>query len=147
MKTATKTIIITISFTIAICNAKAQSPNNTEPITLETLLQMQESGKGPFVITPIKIVNTSTGFNVQWQTLNEYRIASFELETGVTRKSYTSIKKIAAGNETSPSNRYEIGLKSSDVPSDRLHLRIKINYADGTSHYINETAVKMRRAN
>ena len=145
MKTLLKIFITTISFTLAFCAVKAQSASNDEPITLETLLQMHDGENGAFGISPLRIVSANNGFRVQWKTINEHRIASFELETGATKKSFTSVKKIAARNAACPSNLYDIGFTSADVSADKLHLRIKINYEDGTSQYINETAVKMRK--
>ena len=85
MKTILHTIIA-ISFTLTVTNAKAQSGYNDEPITAETLLQMQDGGNGLFAISPIKIESIVNGFNIQWRTINENNIASFELEAGEDKK-------------------------------------------------------------
>ncbi|MES2848260.1 MAG: hypothetical protein V4685_04355 [Bacteroidota bacterium] len=138
-------IIIAASFTLTVSNTKAQAGYNDEPVTAETLLQMQENGNGLFAISPIKIESIVNGFTIQWQTINEKNIASFELEAGEDKKSFTSVKKMEAGNDDRPANIYQIGLKSPAIQGDKIYLRIKINFNDGTSRYTNESVLKMRK--
>jgi len=138
-------IITAISFTLTVSTANAQAAYNDEPVTAETLLQMQEGGSGLFVISPVKIESIINGFTVQWQTINENGIASFELEAGEDKKSFTSVKKMEAGNTARPSNIYQIGLKSSVIQGDKIYLRVKINFTNGTSIYTDEAVVKMKK--
>lgn len=139
-------IIAAISFTLTVSTANAQAGYSDEPVTAETLLQMQEGGNGLFAISPVKIESIINGFTVQWQTMNENGIASFELEAGQDKKNFTSVKKMEAGNTAYPSNIYQIGLKSSVIQGDKIYLRIKINFANGTSRYTDEAVVTMRKA-
>ena len=49
-----------------------------------------------------------------------------------------------AGNAARPSNVYQIGLRNSAIQTDKIYLRIKINFNDGTSRYTDASVVKMR---
>lgn len=138
-------IIFLGGFVFAVSPVKAQAGYSDEPVTAETLIQMQDGGPGLFAISPIKIESITNGFTVQWQTINEDGIASFELEAGEDKKSFASVKKMEAGNAARPANIYQIGLKNTIVQGDKIFLRIKINFANGTSRYTDESVVKLRK--
>lgn len=144
MKTIVTTIIA-ISFTFTVSNVTAQGGYNDEPVTAETLLQMQEQGTGFFAISPLKIESNANGFIIAWQTINESNITSFELEAGESKESYVSVKKMEPGNAARPANIYQVGLRNTVLQGDKLYFRIKITFNDGASLYTGQSVVKVRK--
>lgn len=126
-----KTIITVIAtgFILSTSNVTAQS---TASISNEGM--MTAEGKNPsLIISEVTFTSLRNGYNVTWETQNQFNIASFELQISEDNKNFSTVKRRTCGPEKR--SRYQVQLNNTLIFANPVYYRLKWVTLDGQVNY------------
>ena len=126
-----KTIITVIAtgFILSTSNVTAQS---TASISNEGMVTAE--GKNPsLIISEVTFTPLRNGYNVTWETQNQFNIASFELQISEDNKNFSTVKRRTCGPEKR--SRYQVQLNNTLIFANPVHYRLKWVTLDGQVNY------------
>ena len=108
------------SQSVAVVNNEAIMATETKP---PTLIISEVSFK------PMK----RQGYNVTWETQNQFNVASFELQISEDNSHFSTIKRRTCGPEKR--SRYQVQLTNTLILASPLYYRLKWVTLDGQVNY------------
>ncbi len=126
-----KTIITVIAtgFILSTSNVTAQS---TASISNEGMVTAE--GKNPsLIISEVTFTSLRNGYNVTWETQNQFNIASFELQISEDNKNFSTVKRRTCGPEKR--SRYQVQLNNTLIFANPVYYRLKWVTLDGQVNY------------
>lgn len=126
-----KTIITVIaaSFILNAGNAFSQSV-----AVVNNDAMMAEETKAPaLVISEVNFRQLRNGYNVTWETKNQFNVASFELQISEDNNRFSTIKRRTCGPEKR--SRYQVQMNNTLILASTLYYRLKWVTLDGQVNY------------
>lgn len=126
-----KTIITVIAagFILSTSNVTAQS---TASISNEGMVATE--GKNPsLIISEVAFTPLRNGYNVTWETQNQFNVASFELQISEDNKNFSTVKRRTCGPEKR--SRYQVQLNNTLIFANPVYYRLKWVTMDGQVNY------------
>jgi len=126
-----KTIITLIAagFILNTSNVTAQSTAsiNNDGITAA-------EGKVPsLIISEVNFKALRNGYNVTWETQNQFNVASFELQISENNKNFSTVKRRTCGPEKR--SKYQVQLSNTLILANPVFYRLKWVTMDGQVNY------------
>lgn len=126
-----KTIITVIAAGLILhtSNANAQSVasvNNDAMVAAE--------GKTPsLTISEVNFKPLRNGYNVTWETQNQFNVACFELQISEDNKNFSTVKRRTCGPEKR--SKYQVQLGNTIIFANPVYYRLKWVTMDGQVNY------------
>ncbi len=126
-----KTIItlIAASFILNSGNAFSQSVASVN----NDAMMMEEAKPATLVISEVNFSPIRHGYNITWETQNQFNVASFELQISEDGQRFSTIKRRTCGPEKR--SRYQVQLKNTVIFADQVYYRLKWVTLDGQVNY------------
>lgn len=126
-----KTIITIIAagFILNTSNVTAQS---TASISNDGITAAE--GKTPsLIISEVNFKALRNGYNVTWETQNQFNVASFELQISENNKNFSTVKRRTCGPEKR--SKYQVQLSNTIIFANPVFYRLKWVTMDGQVNY------------
>lgn len=95
---------------------------------------MASEAKAPsLTISEVNFKALRNGYNVTWETQNQFNVACFELQISEDNKSFTTVKRRTCGPEKR--SRYQVQLSNTLILADPVFYRLKWVTLDGQVNY------------
>ena len=126
-----KTIITVIAagFILNTGNAFSQSV----AVVNNDAMMTEENKPTALVISEVSFTKLRNGYNVTWETQNQFKVASFELQISENNSRFTTIKRRTCGPEKR--SRYQVQLSNTLILASPVYYRLKWVTLDGQVNY------------
>lgn len=127
-----KTIITVIaaSFILNAGNAYSQS---VAVVNNDAMMVTEETKAPALVISEVSFRQLRNGYNVTWETKNQFNVAAFELQISDDNSRFSTIKRRTCGPEKR--SRYQVQLNNTLIMANPVYYRLKWVTIDGQVNY------------
>lgn len=113
---------------------------NAGKITAQSVASINNDGmlaaenKVPaLIISEVTFKPLRNGYNVTWETQNQFNVASFELQISEDNKNFSTVKRRTCGPEKR--SRYQVQLTNTLIFANPVYYRLKWVTIDGQVNY------------
>lgn len=112
---------------------------NTNSVNAQSVSSMNETmaiseAKAPeLYISEVSFRALRNGYNVTWETNNQFNVASFELQISDNNKNFSTVKRRTCGPEKR--SRYQVQLNNTLIFANPVYYRLKYVTLDGEVKY------------
>lgn len=126
-----KTIITVIAanFILNAGNAFSQSV----AVVNNDAMMAEETKVPALVISEVSFRQLRNGYNVTWETKNQFNVASFELQISDNNNRFSTVKRRTCGPEKR--SRYQVQLTNTLILANPVYYRLKWVTIDGQVNY------------
>ena len=125
-----KTIITLIAagFILNTNSVNAQSVSS-----MNEIMAVAETKAAELYISDISFRPLRNGYNVTWETNNQFNVAAFELQISENGKNFSTVKRRTCGPEKR--SRYQVQLNNTIIFANPVYYRLKWVTMDGEVKY------------
>lgn len=124
--------IITVIATGLILNTSNVTAQSVAAVNNDGIVAAE--GKAPsLTISEVNFKALRNGYNVTWETQNQFNVAAFELQISDDNKSFSTVKRRTCGPERR--SRYQVQLSNTIIFANPVFYRLKWVTLDGEVKY------------
>jgi hypothetical protein len=113
---------------------------NTSNVTAQSIASINNDGitaaegkAASLIISEVTFKPLRNGYNVTWETQNQFNVASFELQISEDNKNFSTVKRRTCGPEKR--SRYQVQLNNTIIFANPVYYRLKWVTLDGQVNY------------